>query len=145
MKLISVLRRKAHKQTKDVINQLVYNNIKHQVEYIRQTKDNNEIVYFMNIYQTEKGHGINEQVQITEDQWKVVRYEPFFYYFSYFRGKVVSFERHVMDLSLRETYYVRKFIWVMSRFNPVKGLKSFKKVHFYFNYKDGSYIIGEKP
>jgi hypothetical protein len=38
MKMISVLRRKAHKKSKEVISQALYNNIKHQVEYIKQSR-----------------------------------------------------------------------------------------------------------
>jgi hypothetical protein len=112
----------------------MYNNIKHQVEYIRQSKDNNELNFLMNIYQTEKGNGVNQQIVISEQEYRVIKYEPFYNFYSFYQGKLITFEQHIKSLSLKEAYFVKKFIKLMKRFNTSEGFVSYRKVHFHFNY-----------
>ena len=109
------------------------------MEYIRQLKDDNKLTFFMNIYQIEKGDGINQQIEISEEEYRVIKYEPFYNYYSFYQRKLITFEQHIKSLSLKEAYFVKRFIKLMNRFNPSKGLVSYRKVHFRFNYNQSSF------
>ena len=87
MRMISVLRRKAHKQIKEAISQVTFNGILHQVEFIRQAQPNNEATFWMNVYQTQKGlNGVNHKVEISSEEYQLLRYEPFYYFYSLRHG-----------------------------------------------------------